>query len=213
MKFLVTGAIGFVGRYLVEKLICAGHEVDALARSDRGYFKNTALHYFHSFDITHPFSIGDNFDMVIHLAAYNITHVGEISSSIYTEVNVEGTKNVLNGINTRRFVFLSTAKVYQNKEGVLTEESVLGPKQPYEQSKLQAEELCLRLKDQRELVILRSTNVYGPRQPEKAIIPVFFNKAISGEPLKVFGPSGACLQLLYIDDLVSALELAATMPQ
>lgn len=214
MKILVTGANGFIGRVCVKTMLARGHEVDALDLVDLGYFNGTDINFFHSRDIVTPFTIAETFDAVVHLAAYNVTHVGDTQASIYTytRVNVDGTANVLSGVRARRFVFLSTAKVYRKRAGLITEESKVDPQQPYEKSKRLAEELCLRARNNQELVILRSVNAFGPGQPEKAVIPVFFARAISGEPIKVFGPRGAWLQFVHVDDLARALEIAAVTP-
>ncbi len=212
MKILVTGANGFIGRVCVKTMLACGHEVDALDFVDLGYFNGTDINCFHSRDIVTPFTLAESFDAVIHLAAYNVTHVGDTQVSMYTRVNVDGTANVLSGVRACRFVFLSTVKVYSKYEGVITEETKIDPRQPYERSKCLAEELCLRTRDNAGLVILRSVNVFGPGQPEKAVIPVFFARAISGEPINVFGPRGAWLQFVHAEDLARALEMAAVTP-
>ncbi len=212
MKILVTGANGFVGRVCVAAMLARGHEVDVLDLVDFGYFNGTGIHRFHTCDIVTPFTLTESFDAVVHLAAYNVTHVGDTESSMYARVNIDGTVNLLSGVRARRFVFLSTAKVYRKRMGFITEESEIDPQQPYEKTKRLAEELCLRMWDNKELVILRSVNAFGPGQPEKAVIPVFFARAMSGEPIKVFGPRGAWLQFVYVEDLARALEMAAVIP-
>ncbi len=212
MKILVTGTNGFVGRVCVAGMLARGHEVDALDLIDLGYFNGTGIHRFYSRDITSPFTLAESFDAVVHLAAYNVTHIGDTESSMYTRVNVDGTANLLSVVRARRFVFLSTTKVYRKRAGLITEESEVDPQQPYERTKRLAEELCLRMRDNRGLVILRSVNAFGPGQPEKAVIPVFFARAMSGEPIEVFGPRNAWLQFVYVDDLARALEMAAVTP-
>ena len=196
MKIFVTGASGFVGQHLVRYLTHAGHEVDT-----------------RRFDITTPFTVTEKFDVVIHLAAYNITNVGDTDLSIYVRVNIEGTKHVLSGVQAQKYIFLSTTKFYRKGTEIIREESEIDPQNPYEQSKWQAEQECLKLKTSKELVILRGTNVFGPGQPEKAVIPIFLGKAIHNEPIKVFGPRGAWLQFLYIDDLIQAILKVATTPK
>ncbi|MBF0386301.1 MAG: NAD-dependent epimerase/dehydratase family protein [Candidatus Omnitrophica bacterium] len=210
MKILVTGANGFIGRACVAALVARGHEVDALDLADTGCFSTIGINSFHACDITAPFTIAGVFDVVVHLAAYNITHVGDTDPAIYDRVNVNGTANVLAGIDTRRFVFLSTSKVYGRDQAVITEESLIAPSQPYEKSKLKAEGLLLNARKDGGLVILRSVNVFGPGQPEKAVIPIFCAQAMQNAPVKVVAPRGSWLQFVYIDDLVRALVLAAS---
>ncbi|MDD5681393.1 MAG: NAD(P)-dependent oxidoreductase [Candidatus Omnitrophica bacterium] len=209
MKILVTGANGFVGRVCVAEMLARGHEVDVLDLTDLGYFNGAGINSFYSCDITSPFTLSESFDAVVHLAAYNVTHIGDTAGPMYTRVNVDGTANLLSGVRTLRFVFLSTAKVYRKGAELITEEGEVDPQQPYEKTKRLAEELCLRMRNKEELVILRSVNAFGPGQPEKAVIPVFFARAINNEPIKVFGPRGAWLQFVYVYDLARALEMAA----
>lgn len=209
MKILVTGANGFVGRVCVGAMLAHGHEVDVLDLVDLGYFNGTRIHRFHTCDIVRPFTVTESFDAVVHLAAHNITHIGDTESFMYTRVNVDGTANLLSGVRARRFVFLSTTKVYRKRAGFITEESEVDPQQLYERTKYLAEELCLRMRDNQELIILRSVNAFGPGQPEKAVIPIFFARAMNNELIEVFGPLGAWLQFVYVDDLVRALEMAA----
>lgn len=212
MKILVTGANGFVGRVCVAVMLARGYDVEALDLMDQGYFIGSGIKRFHTHDITTPFIIIENFDAVVHLAAHNFTHVGDTEMSQHMRVNVDGTANVLSGVRTKRFIFLSTAKVYRKQKGVITEESELAPQQPYEITKRLAEELCIRVKNNQGLVILRSVNVFGFGQPEKAVIPIFFARAMSGEPIRVFGPRGSWMQFVHVDDLVRALEMAVMIP-
>ena len=105
MKILVIGANGFVGRVCVATMLARGHEVDVLDLADFGYFNGTGIHRFHTCDIVTPFTLTESFDALVHLAAYNVTHIGDTEASMYTRVNVDGTANLLSGVCARRFVF------------------------------------------------------------------------------------------------------------
>ncbi len=189
-KILVTGANGFIGKVLCRRLIELGHEVSALTREAQ--------------DITKPFALKDEFDFVFHLAAHNITHVGDKGADLYHLINVEGTRNVLKAAKAKHFVFLSTAKVYLAEGKPVTEDSPLLPLKEYEKSKLAAENVCTDILDSKDLLIFRAVNIVGKGQPEKAVIPVLFQKAVAGEPLEIFGPKDSVLQLLYVEDVVDA---------
>jgi dTDP-glucose 4,6-dehydratase len=151
-----------------------------------------------------------DFDCVVHLAAYNVTHVGARDQDLYQRVNVDGTRNLLRALRARDFIFLSTSKVYKNDGSELTEDSLLAPQDDYARSKLLAEDVCRTCFQGERLTIFRSVNIIGPGQPVKALIPVLFRKALAGEPLEIFVPKDLLLQLLYVDDAVKAIEAVLT---
>jgi len=189
LHILVTGAGGFVGRRLIARLKAHGHRTEIFPH-----------------DLTQPFSLDGSFDVVVHLAAYNITSVGERNEAFYAAVNVEGTKRLLETVHAKRFFYLSTVKVYKNEGKPLIEESPLGPVGGYEQSKLKAEEICRQLIPQDSLVILRSVNVLGWGQAPKAVLPVFFEKARANQPLDIMGSAQTPMQFVYVEDLIDAIE-------
>jgi nucleoside-diphosphate-sugar epimerase len=204
MNILVTGANGFIGQRLSSRLIDQGHQVFGLSLKSPS---NTPLGFkaYYQQDISKPFSLNGTFDLVIHLAAYNITHVGDKDGGHYTAINVDGTKHVLQAVQTKKFILLSTAKVYKNVGIPLTEDSPLEAKGAYEQSKLKAEEACQAFFKKGSLVILRPVNVVGWGQAAKAVIPVFFEKAKTNQPLDIIYPAHTPMQFVYVDDLADAV--------
>ncbi|MCB9757526.1 MAG: NAD(P)-dependent oxidoreductase [Candidatus Omnitrophica bacterium] len=200
-KILVTGANGFVGQALCRRLIHLGYSVFGL---DRNSPVIAGLTHFYQQDITQSFTLKEDFDFVFHLAAYNVTHVGQQSAHQYQMVNVLGTQNVVAAVKTAHFVLLSTTKVYLAQGKIIDEDAPLLPLQEYEKSKLAAEEVCRKELDNRSLVILRCVNIVGAGQPEKAVIPVLFKKAKAGETLEIFGPRSTVLQFLFVEDVVDA---------
>lgn len=189
MNILVTGANGFIGRRLSSRLSSLGRHVVAFSQ-----------------DISKPFSLNDRFDFVIHLAAYNITNVGVKDEGLYTAINVDGTKHLLQAVHAKKFIYLSTAKVYKNEGLGLTEDSPVAPQGAYEQSKLKAEEVCRAFLKKESLVILRSVNVIGWGQAPKAVIPVFFQKAKANQALDIIHAAHTPMQFVYVEDLIDALE-------
>lgn len=200
-KILVTGANGFVGKVLARRLAGKGHRVLALDRSQAG--GSPAVEFYEQ-DISIPFQLSEEFDFVFHLAAHNVTHVGDRGAGLYEQINVLGTENVLNAARCRNFIFLSTTKVYKNEGKPVTEDSPLLPVNEYEKSKLAAESVCAKIFKGENLCMFRSVNIVGPGQPEKAVIPVLFKKAMSDEPLEIFGARESFLQFVFVEDAVEA---------
>lgn len=214
MKILVTGASGFVGGHVCRRLIKAGHEVFGLSSGIPPAQLHTQMKEYYSQDISGPLRLPVAFDCVVHLAAHNVTHVGDTDKDMYQRVNVEGTLNLLQAAKTAQFIFLSTAKVYKNEGMPLREDSAVRPVGAYEQSKWQAEETCRDFfRDKGGLTILRAANILGWGQAVKAVVPVFFEKALKGEPLELIVPASTCVQFVYVQDLVDAIEAAIAYPQ
>lgn len=204
---LVTGASGFIGRALIKMLGEQQYNVFALDSEALQGPAGPQITKYYRQDITSSFKIEEYFDHVFHLGALNVTHVGRADYQDYYHVNVQGTKNLIEAVETQQFVFMSTVKVYQRKEGVIDEASPVGPKGDYERSKFEAEEVCRQYFDEKNLTIFRSTNVVGPGQAEKAVIPVFFKRALNNESLEIIHPERTLLHMLYIGDVVQAFYL------
>ena len=83
-----------------------------------------------------------HFDFVFHFAAVNQTHIGKKTYSIYHKVNVLGTENVIKALNFDKFVFMSSAKIYEMNGVKIDESSPVLPIAEYEKSKLEAEKVC-----------------------------------------------------------------------
>jgi nucleoside-diphosphate-sugar epimerase len=204
MNILVTGANGFVGRALIRSLKKTQHEIYALDLEYKKDYLPVVSKQFYVQDITREFSIDQSFDIVFHLAACNLTHVGKTHYQTYYDVNVQGTKNLIKSSKIKKFVFLSTTKVYKIKGKEIDELSPVSPLSSYEKSKLEAENICRQYFSYDDLTIFRSVNIVGEGQAEKAVIPIFFKNAMSGRPLEIIDSGKTKAQLLYIEDLVYA---------
>ena len=204
MKCFVTGASGFIGANLVQELVARGHGVRALVR-ERSYLRGlTGAECEHVRGDVHDRAKMDaalrGCDWCFHVAASY--HLWLRDYAPMYAANVEGTRNVLKAAKAKHFVFLSTAKVYFAEGKPITEDSPLLPLKEYEKSKLAAENVCTDILDSKDLLIFRAVNIVGKGQPEKAVIPVLFQKAAAGEPLEIFGPKDSVLQLLYVEYVV-----------
>jgi GDP-4-dehydro-6-deoxy-D-mannose reductase len=224
MRALVTGASGFVGRHLVERLTADGHEVAAAAGPhdvDAGIpidlHDVDTLHA--AFDIAQP-------DVVFHLAAQAfVPRAIEAPRETY-ETNVIGTANVLQALraftsrgNEARLLFVSSAEVYgaQPQSAMpLHETCAPNPANPYAASKAAAEAIVLG--EVRSLgvdaVITRAFNHIGPGQNERFAVPSFAVQlaaiASGAEPAMYVGNLEAKRDFLDVRDVVAAyVALAA----
>lgn len=200
-KVLITGASGFIGSVCLDKL----HRRFDFTRLERRPPREGQLYSFHLQDITRPFKLSENFDVVLHLAALNVTNVNKASLNEYRDVHVAGTRNVIEGVKFKKFIYFSTAKVYRPGEEEITEDSAVEPHGDYALSKHEGEDVCRERVDDKRLLIVRSVNVVGETQPVKALIPVFFQKALNNEPIEIFVPRNTKVQLLHVDDVTAAL--------
>ncbi|MBC8488272.1 MAG: NAD(P)-dependent oxidoreductase [Bacteroidetes bacterium] len=214
MKILVTGASGFIGRHLVERLLKNNVSVIALDKSNTDVLENFSGDLkIVKIDITQPFEpsdIEEDIDIVIHLAGI----VGEEKCSNDIEnainVNVNGLINVINSLNDtkiKKFIFISTANVYDlsNKMPVNENSAVLGDG-IYNSTKLAGEFLvsgyCNKMKI--PFNILRVSQLYGPYQPFGTVISDIIEKLLKSNLLKIKDPS-VVLDFVYISDVIDAI--------
>ncbi len=212
MNILITGVGGFIGRNFLQRLKKTSHKVFALDKHLLPNDEILGIEEFYQQDITQPFKIDQPFDIVFHLAACNLTNVGEAQYDTFYEVNVKGTSHVIRAVDAKQFVFLSTTKVYKNNGEKITESSPISVKKHYERSKYEAEEVCQKIVPADGLTILRSVNIVGEGQAPKAILPVFFKNAISDRPLCIIGSGQTKLQLLSVEDLIGVFECLIAKP-
>ena len=195
-RVLVTGGSGFIGSWLVRELSSRGHEVLAcdLSSSDReGYLRCDVREYrqlARVFD-EHPFS------SVYHLAAEYGRWNGEDYYENLWKTNAIGTKNVVRLQEKHRFrlIFFSSAEVYGDYHGPMTEDVVdtLPIKQlnDYAITKWAGELICLNSADQfsTETVRVRPVNCYGPGEhytQYRGFIPKFIHHALHDKPYVVY---------------------------
>lgn len=210
---LVTGASGFIGARLVQRLTHEGCVVRALVRDIR---KAESLRRFRvavaEADLRDTVSlrkIVSNCDIVFHCAAIT-TEMGD--RRIFYQTNVLGTKNMIEASlasGVSRFVHLSSVAVYgfDPPETVDETQSFAYTGNPYADSKIDAEKEVWHVSRRgMAVVILRPTNVYGPGSYTWTVRPVELLR--SGRLFLVDGGNGICNHL-YIDNLLDAIILAA----
>jgi dTDP-glucose 4,6-dehydratase len=155
-------------------------------------------------------------DVVFHLAAlvgipYSYRHPREV-----VDTNVGGTLNVLLAARDQgvRVVHTSTSEVYGSARAVpMDEQHPLHAQSPYAASKVAAEQLVQSFHASygTPTVILRPFNVFGPRQSQRAVIPVLIGQALAGPRIRV-GNTAATRDFTLVDDTVDAFVRAATVP-
>ncbi|PHS33598.1 MAG: hypothetical protein COA95_01100 [Methylophaga sp.] len=205
MIVAITGASGFIGKKLALKHIALGDQVRFLTRNRNSLNMLSGAIGFLG-DITVPSENIHKFiqgaDVLYHLAA-------EISDeNIMWRVNVDGTRNLLNLAEGKIgcWVQLSSTGVYgQPDKGVITEESVLNPYNPYEVSKAEADKLVFEFCKQNNIAgcILRPSNVFGPEMPNQSLFQLI---NIIDKGLFLFvGDKGAIANYIYVDNVIDAL--------
>jgi dTDP-glucose 4,6-dehydratase len=223
---LVTGAGGFIGSHLVERLAAEGAQVRALlrytSRREEGNLKflngvvRDQLECLYG-DLRDPATAREavrDVDTVFHLAAsisipYSYAHPGEV-----VETNVGGTMNILQAGQegrVRRVILTSSSEVYGTAQYVPIDElHPLQPQSPYAASKVAADMLGLSFYRSYGLpvAIVRPFNTYGPRQSMRAVIPTIVTQALTQETIKL-GALHPTRDFLYVEDTVEAFLTAA----
>jgi nucleoside-diphosphate-sugar epimerase len=211
MHVAVTGAQGFVGAALCAALQRQGHDVVAIGRpgSEGGLSLSAATGWIERFR---------GVDAVVHLAARaHITHESAADPlRVFREVNVEGTRRVASAARdagVRRFVFVSSIGVFgSSRDDVISEQSSIGPQEPYAISKWQAEQALHALTSggAMELTIVRPTLVYGPNA--KGNFQRLMRLVAARIPLP-FGSIRNRRSFIGLDNLCDLLLLCTTHPQ
>jgi UDP-glucose 4-epimerase len=215
---LISGGTGFIGKYLVKKLINYNFFpiiVDNFFNSTKNSLKDIRKTDYKIIkdDIINPKLIKKiakyNIQTIVHLAAIHFIPYCNKHKNKTITVNVGGTKNLLNIAqqkNIKNFIFISSAAVYKPSKNALSEKSQLGPIDIYGKSKLVAEKYVEKfcLKNSINYVILRLFNVYGPNNPTEHIIPSLIKRASKNSTIKV-GNLDTYRDYVYLDDVIRAI--------
>lgn len=221
MKVLVTGGAGFIGRWVVERLLKDGHQVLVLDNLSNGSKEN--LEEFKTNKNFIGLIVGDledvpllerifsrfQFNLCFHLAA-KINVQDSIDNPRETfESDVIGTFNLLEQCKQFdvKMVFMSTCMVYDRAEDEngINELSRVKPASVYAGAKLAAEHLVLSYYYSYGLpvVIVRPFNTYGPYQKtnmEGGVVSIFIYKKLANEPVQIYGDGTQTRDLLYVED-------------
>ena len=225
MNVLISGAAGFIGSHLCERLISEGHKVTGVDNFITGRPENLA-HLndliFHeadatSLDFVQKMDALGPFDLVLHLASL-ASPKDYLNFPIETlESGSTATRNMLEvaRLFNARFLLTSTSECYGDplehpqKESYWGNVNPIGPRSCYDESKRFAEAMTMAYHRKFGLRtnIARIFNTYGPRMKldDGRVVPAFLSQATKGLPLSVFGDGTQTRSFCYVDDLVDGL--------
>ena len=220
MKILITGADGFIGSHLTERLVSEGFNVRAFVLynsfSSWGWLDDCPslikdnLEVFLG-DIRDPFGVKEamkNCDAVLHLAALIAIPYSYHSPDVYVDTNIKGTLNILQAareLGVTRIIHTSTSEVYGTAQFVpITEDHPLLAQSPYAASKIAADQLAHSFYASFGLpvVTIRPFNTYGPRQSARAVIPTIITQIAGGANKIKLGSIHPTRDFSYISDTV-----------
>ncbi len=232
-RVLVTGGLGFIGSTLAIRLAEAGAKVTLVDAMIPGYGANpfnieavrdkVTVNYGDICDRHAMNWLVRGQDYVFHLAG-QVSHVMSMTDPYPDiEFNIKGTVVVLEALKTHnpraKLVFTGTRGQYGPAVRLPVDETMpTNPKALYEISNLTAEKIVQMYNQTHGIpaVLLRLTNVYGPRaqmlHSQYGVVNWFIRMALDGVPIKVFGDGLIKRDFLYVDDCVDALLMSASCP-
>jgi nucleoside-diphosphate-sugar epimerase len=227
-KAVVTGAAGFIGSHLAEKLLAEGLEVVGIDSFTDYYdirLKQLNLDQLtprdgfefiaQSINDTDLDALLDGVDYVLHQAAQaGVRASWGTRFEDYIDANIRATQKLCEAAKNKplkKFVYASSSSVYGDTTQLpMTEDGPVRPVSPYGVTKLDAENMCLLYRKNYGLpaVCLRYFTVYGPRQRPDMAIHRFLKGAMTGSRIEVYGDGEQTRDFTYVSDIVAANVLA-----
>src|SRR6185436_10754647 len=222
MRIVITGAAGFIGSHLSERLLDQGHSVVGIDNLLTGDLANIAHlsgrdFLFVRHNVTNYINVEGPVDRVYHWAS-PASPIDYLEWPIPTlKVGALGTHNALGLAKAKgaRFILASTSEVYGDplvhpqKESYWGNVNPVGPRGVYDEAKRFAEAMTVayRTAEGVDTTIARIFNTYGPRMrlQDGRAIPAFMSQALTGKPVTVFGDGSQTRSFCYIDDLVEGI--------
>jgi dTDP-glucose 4,6-dehydratase len=223
LRIVVSGAAGFIGSHMCDRLLADGHTVVAFDNFLTGNRRNLAhlegepRFRFVEWDITEPFSVAGPIDGVVHMAS-------PASPKDYLEHPIEtldvgsiGTRGMLELAREKRARYLVTSTsecygdplVHPQVETYWGNVNPVGPRSCYDESKRFTEALTMAYHRTHGVRtnIARIFNTYGPRMKlnDGRVVPAFLDQALRGQPLTVFGDGSQTRSFCYVSDMVEGL--------
>lgn len=225
-KIMITGGVGFVGSNLANLIkpsilfdwrkpgyLFKDQEESELIYDDCNFIQG---------DIRNPEDLEkcsktNRINSIIHLAAIPGLRKCEEEPKLAREVNVEGTKNILEFARREdisKVIFASSAGVYgEIKEKPITETHPIDPLNLYSKTKVEGENLCKRYSEDYSLntMVIRISNIYGSGFQVKSnltVIPLFILRALQNQPLTVYGDGEQTRDFVHVGDVVQGYRKA-----
>jgi len=220
-RVLITGADGFIGSHLTERLVKEGYDVRALSQynsfnnwgwlEDIDCLKDVEVVCGDIRDADYCKILTKNVDIVFHLAALIAIPYSYVAPDSYVETNIKGTLNICQaaiGSNVERLIHTSTSEVYGTAQYVpIDEQHPLQAQSPYSASKIGADAIALSFFNAFNLpvTIARPFNTYGPRQSARAVIPSIISQIASGVKEIKLGDVTPTRDFNYVTDTCGGL--------
>jgi NAD dependent epimerase/dehydratase len=227
-RVLVTGADGFIGSHLVERIVAEGGRVRALAQynsfNDWGWLEGLPCLgevEVVTGDIRDAHCCHDlvkGIDVVFHLAALIPIPYSYRAPDSFVDTNVRGTLNLCQAARSAgvsRFVHTSTSEVYGTAQYVpIDEKHPLEPQSPYSATKIGADAIALSFFHAFAfpVVVARPFNTYGPRQSARAVIPTIVSQIAAGSRSIKLGDLTTTRDFTYVEDTCKGFVAVASAP-
>jgi nucleoside-diphosphate-sugar epimerase len=228
-RVLVTGAGGFIGSHLAERLVREGAEVHAMVHynatsswanlqlADPSIKRELRVTFGNIEDSDYVMHACNGMDVVFHLAALIAIPYSYVAPRSYVRTNVEGTLNVVEAarrLGIGRVIHTSTSEVYGTAlREPIDETHPLQGQSPYSASKIGADKIAESYwcAFDTEIVTLRPFNTFGPRQSARAFIPTIISQALARDEIRL-GSLDPLRDMTFVSDTVAGYILAATTP-
>ena len=226
---LITGADGFIGSHLIERLVKEGARVKALSQynsfNNWGWLEDVDCKDDIEVlcgdvrDSAYVKHISKGIDVIFHLAALIAIPYSYVAPESYVDTNIKGTLNVCQAAldnNIEKVIVTSTSEVYGTARYVpIDEKHPKQPQSPYSATKIGADAIAKSFNNAFDLpvVIARPFNTYGPRQSARAVIPTIIIQIAAGKKQIMLGDTTPTRDFNYVRDTCSGFVALANCDQ